>query len=37
MRITMATIGSRDRRGRSNNEPSAGGLMRGAVVALPHR
>jgi len=37
MRITIATIGSRDRRGRSNSEPSTGGLTRGSVVAAPHR
>jgi hypothetical protein len=37
IRITTATIGRRERRGRSNNEPSAGGLMRGSVVALPQR
>jgi hypothetical protein len=35
--ITMTTRGRRDRRGRSNSEPSAGGFMRGSVVALPQR
>jgi hypothetical protein len=37
IKMTIATIGRRERRGRSNNEPSIGGLMRGSVVALPHR
>jgi hypothetical protein len=37
IRITITTTGRRERRGRSNSEPSVGGLMRGSVVALPHR
>jgi hypothetical protein len=37
IRMTITTIGRRERRGRSNSEPSAGGLMRGSVVAFPHR
>jgi hypothetical protein len=33
MTITTTTSGHRDLRGRSNSDRSAGGLMRGAVVA----
>ena len=33
----MAAIGGRERRGRSNNGPSASGLIRGSVVAFPQR
>jgi hypothetical protein len=37
IRMTTTTIGSRDRRGRSKIGPAGGGLMRGSVVAFPHR
>jgi len=35
--ITSATSGSRERRFGSKRGPSAGGLIRGSVVAFPHR
>ena len=35
--LDRRTRRSRDRRGRSKIGPAGGGLMRGSVVALPHR
>jgi hypothetical protein len=35
--MTTMTKGRRERRGRSNSERSAGGLLRGSVVGLPQR
>jgi hypothetical protein len=37
MMMTTITSGRRDRRLRSKSGPSAGGLMRGSVVAFPQR
>jgi hypothetical protein len=37
IRITITTIGKRERRLRTNNDSSAGGFTRGSVVACPHR